>query len=151
MMESLMACGRGLTIPQGKEHKAALGRDLRFEEILFLDPAHRDAAQALLAAGRVLSWRQAKKGGELTRARFSAWSASAIRTASRLNASFSYRVRRNNRKRPAGVSRVQLRERKRELQGRYSLPNRNTAPAIPRSSAGFLTRGEAALAFGALD
>jgi hypothetical protein len=29
------------------------------------------------------------------------------------NASFSYRVRRNNRKRPPGVSRVQLRERKR--------------------------------------
>jgi hypothetical protein len=28
----------------------------------------RDAAQALLAAGRVLSRRQAKKGGELARA-----------------------------------------------------------------------------------
>jgi len=28
----------------------------------------RDAAQPLLAAGRVLSWRQAKKGGELARA-----------------------------------------------------------------------------------
>jgi hypothetical protein len=33
---------------------------------------------------------------------------------------------------------------------RFVMPSRGRVPAIPRPSAGFLTRGEAALAFGAL-